>query len=439
MTHPILAAASVIEGALKEVGEVNPAFMTTQDKAAAIRDLAVLEGQLAELRLRVLAAAGDVAESTAARDAAGWMSAQTRCRPEAARDELRLAEALDRRWRGVATAAGAGAVNLAQARVIVRCLDDLPKEVPAEVVDKAEAAMVDYAARFAPKQLAMLGRRILEAVAPELVDEQEGRRLKDLESAARRRTRFAMRRMGDGTTTISGRVPDATATRLATYLESFANPRRDTEPATDDGTQGDPVARLTYPRRMGEALCRLLECVDPARLPVHGGDATTVIVTISLDTLRGQLGTADLLGAGHIPGDVESAGAGESISAGEARRLACNANLIPAVLGGNSEVLDLGRAQRLYTPAQRRALLLRDKTCRAEGCDIPGTWAEAHHWVPWSQGGQTNLDDGVLLCSHHHHRVHDTTYHAQRQPNGDITFARYDRPGRAGPELADAA
>ncbi|QCC78716.1 HNH endonuclease [Nocardioides daphniae] len=98
--------------------------------------------------------------------------------------------------------------------------------------------------------------------------------------------------------------------------------------------------------------------------------------------------------------------------------------MIPAVLGKYSEVLDVGRASRLFTKAQRRALLLRDTTCRAEGCSIPGTWAEAHHLVPWSHGGETNVDNAVLLCSRHHHRAHDAAYDMTRLTNGDYRFAR---------------
>ena len=253
-----------------------------------------------------------------------------------------------------------------------------------------------------------------------------------------------MRRQGDGTTRLSALLPDAMATRLAIYLEAYANPRRDESPvgapvddltgrtahgcagdAADAPTAHDPVARLSYPRRLGEAFCQLLESLDPKRLPVHGGDATTVIVTIPFETLMAELGAADLLGSGTIPSDPHTDPcAGETITAGQARRLACNATIIPAVLGGDSEVLDLGRAQRLFTAAQRRALLLRDRTCRAEGCDIPGTWAEAHHWVAWSFGGDTDLDNGVLLCSHHHHRAHDPDYLVERMSNGDVRFSR---------------
>ncbi|MGN6781068.1 MAG: HNH endonuclease signature motif containing protein, partial [Marmoricola sp.] len=78
----------------------------------------------------------------------------------------------------------------------------------------------------------------------------------------------------------------------------------------------------------------------------------------------------------------------------------------------------------LFTPAQRRALRLRDGGCRAEGCTVPVAWTEAHHWHPWSRGGPTNLDDGVLLCNFHHHRAHDNTFHAERLANGDVRFRR---------------
>jgi hypothetical protein len=70
-------------------------------------------------------------------------------------------------------------------------------------------------------------------------------------------------------------------------------------------------------------------------------------------------------------------------------------------------------------------MVLRDKRCRAEGCTMPATYCEAHHLKPWSQGGETNLNDGVLLCSWHHHRAHETqTYRTDRLPNGDIRFIR---------------
>jgi hypothetical protein len=95
------------------------------------------------------------------------------------------------------------------------------------------------------------------------------------------------------------------------------------------------------------------------------------------------------------------------------------------VLGGKSEVLDLGRSRRLYSPAQHKAMAVRDRTCRAENCQIPAAWCEAHHAEqPWTTGGNTDLEDGALLCAWHHHRAHDPTYHTTRLPNGDYRFHR---------------
>ena len=102
---------------------------------------------------------------------------------------------------------------------------------------------------------------------------------------------------------------------------------------------------------------------------------------------------------------------GDPITAAEARRLACTAGILPVVLGGAGEILDLGRTRRLFSPAQRKAMAIRDRDCRAEGCDIPAAWCEAHHAnEPWAKGGRTDLADGNLLCSFHHHRAHDPRY-----------------------------
>ncbi len=421
MQHPILRACATVTDALKDVDEVNPVFMTTGDKAEALQQLQRAEAQLTELRLRVMAGAGDVAESTAAHDVAEWLTVHARVRHEDARADHRLALSLDRHYAGLAAALRHGEATPAQAHVIARALDDLPDEVPDDVRALAEETLVDHATRFGPRQLARLGRKILEVVAPEIAEAAEARRLAALEAEAHRRTRLSLRRVGDGTTRLSGLLPDAAATRLATYLESFTSPRQQPDPAQETR---DPLRRPAYPRRLGAAFCQLLEALDHTRLPLHGGDATTVVVTIDLATLRRELGVADVLGS-HLPGPADTEGSGETITAAQARRLACMADIVPAVLGGDSEVLDLGRRRRLFTAAQRRALRVRDRECRAEGCTIPASWCEAHHAAePWSRGGRTDLADGLLLCSHHHHRAHDPGFETSRLPNGDVRFHR---------------
>ncbi len=398
MSHPIVEATAAIDAALKQVADANPVFLATAEKEAALRELVSLEARLVELRLRIMATAADVAETTAAHDVAEWLTVRARVRHEDARAELRLAAALDRRYPVLGRALREGNATLAHAQVIARTLDDLPSEVPEEVMALAETTLVSHAAELGPRQLARVGRRILEVVAPEITDAVEARRLASLEADAHRRTRLSLRRV------------DEEGARL--------------------GEGRDPLSRPTYPRRLGEAFCQLLETLDPTRLPLHGGDATTLVVTIPLPALLDDLALgrstfADLAG-GHVAGDDTTTGAaGDRITASHARRLARTAGILPAVLGGDSEILDLGRTRRLFSPAQRRALRLRDRTCRAEGCDIPAAWCEAHHaGLPWSRGGRTDLDGGLLLCHHHHQRAHDSAYSLERLPSGDVRFHR---------------
>ncbi|TYL44857.1 DUF222 domain-containing protein, partial [Nocardioides sp. BGMRC 2183] len=259
-----------------------------------------------------------------------------------------------------------------------------------------------------PRHLRLLADRILYVVAPEVAEAEEAKRLAALDAAARAKTSLKMRPLGDGVTRITALVPDPVAARLATYLDAYTSPR-----------QSDAQSeRLPQHRARGLAFCALLEHLDPTKLPAHGGDATTVVVNIDHDQLTKDLGAAGLLDP------TTDSGGEQQISAAHARRLACTAKILPVVLGGKSEVLDLGRAQRLFSPAQRTALQLRDKCCRAEGCTIPARWCEAHHLDPWSQGGRTDLADGVLLCSFHHHLEHDPAYEVSRLPTGDHRYHR---------------
>ncbi|GCD91462.1 HNH endonuclease signature motif containing protein [Nocardioides sp. LS1] len=411
LTHPVNRCAAQLAALLDEVAGVEPIYMTVDDKAAALRALARDEERLHELTLRVLAAADDVALEAGARSAGAWLAHETRCGREQGAAAQRLAEALGSRCLLVGDALAEGRVNRYQAAVIVNALDALPEDLEPEVRIKAEAHLVDEAAHFGPSELRVLGRGVLEVVAPDVATEEERRRHEAEERAARKDTRLTMRVRGDGSTDIRIRVPEQVAARLKVYLESMTSPRRHDRDPEGAGIDLGDVARLPYGRRLGEAFCALLERLPSKVLPQHGGTATTVMVTIKLDDLLSGLGVATL-------------GSGEVITAGEARRLACNADLMPLVLGGPSEVLDLGRIARLYSASQRKAMAVRDGHCRAEGCTIPAAWCEAHHLHPWSLGGLTDLADGVLLCSHHHHLAHDDRYDASRLPNGDVRFAR---------------
>ncbi|MET0526395.1 MAG: HNH endonuclease signature motif containing protein, partial [Nocardioides sp.] len=115
---------------------------------------------------------------------------------------------------------------------------------------------------------------------------------------------------------------------------------------------------------------------------------------------------------------------GGRISAGEARRLACTAGIIPVVLGGKSQVLDVGRKRRLHTESMRIAMAVRDRGCTADGCETPPGMCHAHHDQPWSKGGSTSVRNGRLLCPRHHARAHDPTHEMAKLPGGKIRFHR---------------
>ncbi len=242
-----------------------------------------------------------------------------------------------------------------------------------------------------------------EVVAPEIADDAEYQRLVAEEQRAHAATSLSFHRRGDGSTDIRVRVPDPVANRVRTYVDAYTSPRR--YPLGD-------VDQLPAPRRRGEAFCALLENLPVSGLPQHGGTATSVMVILDLDTLKADRGWADT-------------STGDRITAEQARRLACQAGIIPVVLGGKGEILDLGRTRRLFSSAQRKAMAIRDRSCTAEGCDIPAAWCEAHHFKkPWSTGGKTNLADGKLLCAFHHHRAHDPVWEVHHRPNGSTTFHR---------------
>ncbi|WP_414655741.1 HNH endonuclease signature motif containing protein [Flexivirga sp.] len=141
--------------------------------------------------------------------------------------------------------------------------------------------------------------------------------------------------------------------------------------------------------------------------------AATVLLTMGLQELLGGHG------ATTSTGDV--------LDAGAARRLACTADLIPVVLGGPSQPLDVGRRERLATKAIRAAVILRDGGCSFPGCDRPPGFCEVHHVKPWWAGGETSLTNSALLCCRHHQTVHRQGYTAEIQPDGvhwDLTPGR---------------
>ena len=162
------------------------------------------------------------------------------------------------------------------------------------------------------------------------------------------------------------------------------------------GPGGERDRRSVQVRR-GQALVEVCRRATSAGDRPHAGVKTTLIVTMGLDDLAARTGAATGLG---------SAQGGALIAPETVRRLACDATVIPAVLGGTGEVLDLGRATRLASAGQLTALWWRDRGCSFPGCTTPAHWCDAHHLVHWADGGASDLANLALLCGRHHSVVH---------------------------------
>ena len=155
---------------------------------------------------------------------------------------------------------------------------------------------------------------------------------------------------------------------------------------------------------------------------------------------------ADAIVSGR--GDATIDGIEQPVSVASARELAMSAGISPLLLDRRSERLDLGRATRLFTPAQKIVLVDRDGGCAWPGSVRPPSHSQAHHTAWWDRDdGETNHDNGVMLCSHHHHRVHDDGWRIFIRdgcswfvPPPHLDPEQRPRPGNLAPErLADLA
>lgn len=410
-TALLLDPAADLHACLDRVATFDPGRLSGQDQADLLQSLTRAEARLAAMKLQVLAAAdrSRAAAGSGAASTGQWAARLANTDQATAHRQVGLAQGLDRRTT-TQQALAAGSISADHAAVIVQADRQLPTHLNSSQRDVVEQTLIAKAQTLSPSSLRKAARRALAAVENDaaVVDAHENELVRDREEEARSKTRLTLHENADGTMTGHFTVPIMQGHLLRKILETITAPRRARLGATH-AQGGDREARSDWDRARGEAFCELLE-----RLPtdhLHPKTAATLVVTVQAETLREALKVAHL-------------DTGESLSAGEVRRLACNARLLPAVLDGASLPLDLGRSARLFSDAQRTALGISHKTCSADGCERPFAWCELHHDRLWSEGGRTDLAEAVPLCHFHHRRVHDHQYRHSRGPDGTITFHR---------------
>lgn len=312
-----------------------------------LESLATLEAQLAGLRLHVL---GQARQSVAAAQVAGEFTGNTRQAHQQARAQLRLASDLVERFGLIKEALEAGLISLAQAGAIVEGLRRLPGRLDRVQLRLCQAEILKWVEELGPNELRVLAARTYELIDPAGAEEDERKRLKREEQRARRARFFRLMPDHHGSITFRGKLPVVDGALLQAQLDALLPSLASYE----ESGEGVPDREVRY----ADALMRLVELVAAGgELPSHGGDRPHVIVSLALASL------IDGLGAVHLPGMLEG------LTAGEARRLACDAGLIPVVLGEVSEPLDVGRSKRLVEGSLRHALTLRDQGCGFPGCD----------------------------------------------------------------------
>lgn len=223
----------------------------------------------------------------------------------------------------------------------------------------------------------------------------------------------------DGMYAVSGVLPPVTGEALALAVGALAQ-------AAGPDDERSPGQRRAD--ALGAVARHMLAC---SGLPDNGGERPQLVVTMTYSDLCDALGGTDLspgeLGSSHL-----------SLSGTAVRRLACDAAVIPAVLGSSGEILDIGRATRTWTTAIRRAARLRDRGCTFPGCAAGLDRCELHHLDFWANGGETSLHNSAHLCAFHHWLVHERGWAARRMQDGSLHFTRPDGTTVHDPPLARA-
>ena len=372
---------------LDHIDPVDVALLPDRKQLDLMADLLRVQSRLAGVVHTVL---GQIDRADAAITAhsvptVSWLAGELRYTRGQAAAMLHQAKDLHR-FGQIGDALCEGRINDRQATAVTQVLRKLPTDLGADAERQAQVTMVGFCDTFDSHHLAGLSRHLLEVVAPEVAEEAGAERMaRDLRDAHRdRHLNFSDN--GHGSTMIKGSLPAADAALLKEQIDAIAHHMHRTGLELRD----PGVEQPSWPQRRADALIELARKTATHRVaPVHGGDRPHLTITIDYQ---------DLLNDCHSAGLADGTG----LTPSQLRRYACDAGILPVILGGDSGVLDVGREHRLVTPDIRKALQVRDRGCVFPGCDRPAADCDAHHIVPWQQEGETALHNLCLLCKHHH-------------------------------------
>ncbi|HZV25400.1 MAG TPA: DUF222 domain-containing protein, partial [Acidothermaceae bacterium] len=352
--------------------------LSTADVGSQVIALERIARRVAAAQVAVLAQAdrSGIADQTGASSTAVWLHNATDVPVGVARARLVLHHALARRPL-VDSAFSAGDIGQDAATAVCSAIDMLPGGVPAALNTEIEHLLVDTARDEGTKAVVQRSNEIANRFDPDGFEQQE--------AMVRDRRFLQIVRKPDGTLTLRGCLDKESAALALAVLDPLAAPLPMVDRRPDERSAES---------RYADALVQALQLATSA-LPGVRGERPHMFVTTTLESLQRQVGSA----LGSLEG-------GHLISRGALRRIACDVNVIPVVLGTAGQPLDIGRSTRIVPLGLRRAVVARDGGCAFPGCDRPPSWCDAHHIIHWADGGDSSLCNLVLLCGHHHERMH---------------------------------
>ncbi|HMK10799.1 MAG TPA: DUF222 domain-containing protein [Acidimicrobiales bacterium] len=374
---------------MAEVWEVDPGALTDAELSAHVRALDA-ERCRAEAAMARAVAVWDARKAWAydgATSGAAWLAHRCQLSRSSAATMTRTGKRLES-MPVAAAALEAHEISLAKATLLASAANRSDKT--REVFAQHEAALVDHARRLTVDQTAQMLQHWLLRADPDL-----GRGQPDGDNLHVSSTFAGAIALNGLWTSDDGEVIRAAVAAEYERLWRAEN--------ASGGLTRTPAQRRA---------AALAEVIRRATGAERG--RPTITVTIGLDDLTGRSGS----------GTVDATG--RAISAEAARRLACDARIIPVVLDGARVPIDVGRTARTITPAQRRALTIRDRGCVFPGCDRPPGWCDGHHIVHWPDGGLTDMANLAFLCNDHHKAMHEGGWTMARAPDGSFSFWRPD-------------